>query len=76
MYHISRPSSACQLNAILHLNGVLLACQYWPNIQCWLDSFVIFQGIWTSILKIPYIFVISEGVGGEMVIVYGNDFSG
>ena len=27
-----------------HLNGVLLACWWWPNIECWLGSFVIFQG--------------------------------
>ena len=38
-----------------HLNGVLLACRWWPNIECWLGSFVIFQGIRTSIAKKPYI---------------------
>ena len=24
-------------------NGVSLACRWWPNIECWLGSFVIFQ---------------------------------
>ena len=33
------------------LNGVSLACKSWPNIECWLCSLVIFQGIWTSIAK-------------------------
>ena len=36
-----------------HLNGVSLACQWWPNVDCWLGSFVIFQGIRTSIVKKP-----------------------
>ena len=30
------------------------------NIECWLGSFVIFQGIWTSIAKKPFIFVIFQ----------------
>ena len=38
------------------LNGVLLAGRWWPNIECWLDSFVIFQRIRNSIAKKPYIF--------------------
>ena len=38
-----------------HLNGVSLACQWWHNIECWLGSFVIFQGIRTNIAKKPYI---------------------
>ena len=38
-----------------------IICQWWPNIECWLGSFVIFQGIWTSIAKKPYIFVIFQG---------------
>ena len=29
-----------------HLNGVSLACRWLPNIECWLGSFVIFQGTW------------------------------
>ena len=36
-----------------HFNGVSLACQWWPNIECWLGSFVIFQGIWTKLLRNP-----------------------
>ena len=46
------------------LNGILLACRCWPNIECWLGSLVIFQGIRTSIAKKPYIFVIFRGGGG------------
>ena len=38
-----------------HLNGVSLACRWWPNIEFWLGSFVIFRGIGTSIAKKPYI---------------------
>ena len=26
-----------------HLNGVSLACRWWPNIECWLGSFVILK---------------------------------
>ena len=48
-----------------HLNGVSLACQWWPNIECWLGSFMIIQGILTSIAKKPYIFVIFQA-GGEV----------
>ena len=44
-----------------HLNGVLLAGRWWTNIECWLGSFVIFQGILTSIAKKPYIFFIFQG---------------
>ena len=47
-----------------HLNGVSLACRRWPNIECWLGSLVIFQGIRTSITKKSYIFVIFRGGGG------------
>ena len=34
------------------------------NMECWLGSFLIFQGISTSIAKEPYIFVIFQGRGG------------
>ena len=44
-----------------HLNGVSLAGRWWPNIERWLGSFVIFQGYLTSIAKIPYMFAIFEG---------------
>ena len=43
------------LPAKRHFNGVSLACRWWPNIECWLGSFVIFQGFRTSIAKKPYI---------------------
>ena len=39
----------------------IIACRWWPNIECWLGSFVIFQGIWPSIAKKPYLFVIFQG---------------
>ena len=44
------------LPAKRHLNGVLMAGLWWPNIEYWLGSFVIFQGIWTRIAKKSYIF--------------------
>ena len=47
---ISGPSSAGQWNA---------------NIECWLGSFVVLQGIRASIAKKPYIFVIFQGEGQE-----------
>ena len=47
-----------------HLNGVSLACRCWPNIECWLGSFVIFQRIRTSIAKNPYILCSFRGGGG------------
>ena len=34
-----------------HLNGVLLAGGYWPNIECWLGNFVIFQRSGPVLLK-------------------------
>ena len=54
----SGPSSDCQRNAIL------LVGRWWPNIECWPGSFVIFQRIQTSIAKKPYIFLIFQGGGG------------
>ena len=39
----------------------LMAGGRWPNIECWFGSFVIFQGIWTGIVKKHYIFVIFQG---------------
>ena len=35
-------------------------CQRWPKVEYWLCSFVIFQGIRTSIAKTRYIFVIFQ----------------
>ena len=37
------------------LNGVSLACWWWPNIECWLGSFWEFQGIRSSIAKKFYV---------------------
>ena len=34
-----------------YLNDVSLAGRRWPNIECWLGNFVIFQGIQTSTAK-------------------------
>ena len=48
-----------------HLNGVSLAGQWWPNIEYWLDSFVILQEIRTRIGKKNYNFVIFQGGGGS-----------
>ena len=44
-----------------HLNDVSLACRWWPNIECWLGSYVFFQGIRTNIAKKPYMYVIFQG---------------
>ena len=45
-------------------NSVSLAGQWWPNIECWLGNFVIFQVIRTGIANKPFIFVIFQGGGG------------
>ena len=45
-------------------HGILLVGRWWPKIECWLGSFVIFQGIRTSIAKKPYVFVIFFSGGG------------
>ena len=39
-------------------------CIVGQNIECWLGSFVTFQGIRTRIAKKPYIFAIFQGGGG------------
>ena len=41
-------------------NGISLAGWWWGT-ECWLGSFVIFQGIQTSIAKKPNSFVIFQG---------------
>ena len=51
------------LSAKRHFNGDSLAGRWWPNIKCWLGSFVNFLGIWTSTAKKPFIFVIFHGRG-------------
>ena len=38
-------------------DSISSACRWWPVIECWL----IFQGIWTTIIKKTYIFVIFQG---------------
>ena len=48
-------------------NGVSLEGRWWPNIEYWLVSFVIFQGIRTSIAQKPYIFEIFSGGSGPPV---------
>ena len=40
-----------------HLNDVSLAGQRWPKIECWIGSFVMFQGIRMNIAKKPYMLV-------------------
>ena len=50
-----------------HLNGVSLASGQWPNIECWLCSFVDLQGIRSSIAKKPYRFVNFQGWSGLLV---------
>ena len=45
-----------------HLNGVSLAGRWWPYIEFWLGSFVIFQGIRTSIaIKNPIFLRVFSG---------------
>ena len=39
-------------------NAISLESRWCPNIECWLGSLVIFQGIQTSMAKKPYSFVI------------------
>ena len=55
---ISGPSLARQQNSIS------LVGRWWPNIECWLGSFVVLQGIRTSVAKKPYIFCDFSGGGG------------
>ena len=50
-YHYKRaiigPPAKC------HLNGFSLVCWWRPNIECWLDSFVIFRGSRPVLLRNP-----------------------
>ena len=36
-----------------HLNGVSLACRFWPKIESWLGSFTILRGSGPVLLKNP-----------------------
>ena len=36
-----------------HLNGVSLACRFWPKIESWLGSFTILRGSGAVLLKNP-----------------------
>ena len=50
------------LSSTRQRNTISMACRWWPNIKCWLSSFLIFKRIRTSIHKKPYSFVIFQGV--------------
>ena len=45
-----------------HLNGILLACRWWPNIECWLVSFVILRGSGAVLLRNPIFLWFYRGV--------------
>ena len=46
-----------------HLYGVSLAGRWWPNIECWHGSFVIFRGSGPVLLSNPIFFDFSGGSG-------------
>ena len=46
-----------------HLNGVSLVGWWWPNIECWIGSFVILRGSGPVLLRNPIFFVIFQGGG-------------
>ena len=49
-----------------HWNGVSLAYRWWPNIECWLGSFVIFRGSGPVLLRNPIVlWFFSGGNGGR-----------
>ena len=45
------------------LNGVSLACWWWPNNECWLGSFMIFREPWTVLLRNTIFLWFSGGSG-------------
>ena len=47
-----------------NLNGVSLACRWWPYIEWWLGSFVIFRGSGPVLLRKPIFCDFSGGGGG------------
>ena len=48
-----------------HLNCVSAAVWWWPNIECWLCSFEIYQGIRNSTAKKPIALWFFRGGGGS-----------
>ena len=64
-YHYKRaitgPPAKC------YCNDVSPAGRWWPNTECWLVSFVVLQGIRTSITKKPYILWFFFFFGGGVV---------
>ena len=50
-YHYKR--AIIGLPAKHHLNGVSLMCRWWPKIECWFGSFVIFRGSRPVLLRNP-----------------------
>ena len=64
-YHYKRaiidPPAKRNLNG--HLNGVLLVGRWWPNIECWIGSFVIVRGSGQVLLRDTMFFVIFQGMG-------------
>ena len=51
-YHYKR--AIIGLPAKHHLNGISLACPWWPKFEFWLGSFVIFRGSRTILLRNPF----------------------
>ena len=59
-YHLKRAIIGPLAKRCL-LNGVSLACRWWPPIECWLGSFVIFRGSRPVLLKKLYFCDFSGG---------------
>ena len=47
------------------LNGVSLACRWWPKIKCWLGSFVIFRGSGPVLQRNPIFLWFFSGSGHD-----------
>ena len=62
-YHYKR--AIIDPRAKRHLNGVSLACRWWPNIECWLGSYVIFRGSRPVLLRNPIFLWIFRGGGPD-----------
>ena len=59
-YHYNRATIVSP--AKCHSNGVLLAWWWWPNIECWPGSFVIFKGSGPVLLSNPIFLWFFRGV--------------